>query len=370
MSDGRNTPDDAAGDGQEDDGLDAWLAANFPPKTPDPVPSAEEPPTQPPVPEAPLPVPPVPVSSELPPFFPPLPPAGPPNPEDWPVGAAEEPPAVPPVAGELPGLPPEPDVPADPTEAFGGFGEDSALDALFGESKFRDYAAESGPSENPFTARTVVVDEADVGAAPAVAAGIPRSQKILLWIAGSLVAVLALVALFLLGTRLADLLGPAPAVVSSPTNTATPTAAALPLGPVEPGVYRWNELLGGECLDPYNGPWEEEFTVVDCAGSHPAQLATRGTFGADDGLLTPYPGMEALQSQLNLLCTASTVIDYAAADAYTDIQFEGAFAATSDDWVAGDRDYYCFLSRTSGGLIEGSIAMPQVAPTPTPTPAP
>ena len=331
MSDERETPDGAGTGGQEDDGLDAWLAANFPPKAPDALPPAEEPPAVPPV--------------------------------------AEEPPAVPPVAEELAGLPPEPDVPADPTVAFGAFGADSALDTLFGESKFRDYLAEPGPSENPFATLTIVVYTSGGDAVPP-ATGIPRSQKVLMWIAGSLVAVLALVALFLLGTKLADLLGPAPAVVSSPTNTPTPTATALPLGPVEPGVYRWDELLGGECLDPYNGPWEQEFTVVDCAGPHPAQLATRGTFGPDDGLLTPYPGMPALQSQLNLLCTASTVIDYAAANAYTDIQFEGSFAVTSDDWVAGDRDYYCFLSRTSGGPIEGSIAMPQVAPTPSPSPTP
>ena len=331
MSDARETPDGAGTGGQEDDGLDAWLAANFPPKAPDALPPAEEPPAVPPV--------------------------------------AEEPPAVPPVAEELAGLPPEPDVPADPTVAFGAFGADSALDTLFGESKFRDYLAEPGPSENPFATRTIVVDTSGGDAVPP-ATGIPRSQKVLMWIAGSLVAVLALVALFLLGTKLADLLGPAPAVVSSPTNTPTPTATALPLGPVEPGVYRWDELIGGECHDPYNGPWEQEFTVVDCAGPHPAQLATRGTFGPDDGLLTPYPGMPALQSQLNLLCTASTVIDYAAANAYTDIQFEGSFAVTSDDWVAGDRDYYCFLSRTSGGPIEGSIAMPQVAPTPSPSPTP
>ena len=402
MTDERDTPDGQEDGGPEDDGLDAWLAANFPPKTPDaappepvqppvtppaqpttpPVPPLVEPPPATPTSDSPasglpwlseptavippVPEPPPPLSSELPPLFPPSRPASPPHPG----GEQAEPPAVPPVADELPGLPPEPDVPADPTEILGGFGDDSALDALFGESKFRDYEAEPAPSENPFAVRTVVVDTAVEGGPAASAPGISPSQKVLMWVAGSLVAVLALVALFLVGTRLPELLGPAPAVVMSPTITPTPTATALPLGPVDPGVYRWDELLGGECLDPYDGPWDEEFTVVDCAGSHPAQLATRGTFGADDGLLTPYPGIEALESQLNLLCTAPTVVDYAKANAYTDIQFEASFAVTSDDWVAGHRDYYCFLSRSSGGQLEGSIAMPQVAPTPTETPAP
>ncbi|GAA3730790.1 hypothetical protein GCM10022239_04220 [Leifsonia bigeumensis] len=394
---------DSRGGASDDEALDAWLAANFPPKTPDAVPPpeppsaeppltvpTEPPPTVPPVSPSPKPPPLVepaqptpPVSLELPPVFPPpltdQAPAAPP-PGAWPSasGASQqpppEPPPTPPVAGELAGLPPEPDVPADPTELFGAAGGASALDDLFGESKFRDYEVEPGPSQNPFAARPfdprgLTATQAGEAAQPNPA-GISRAQKVLLWIAGSLVAALALLALFLLGTRLPDLLGPAPAIVVTPSTTPTPTPTAAPLGPVDPGVYDWDELLGGECLDPYEGPWAEEYTVVDCAGPHPAQLATRGTFGPDDGFVTPYPGVEALQSQVNLLCTAPEVIDYAAARAYTDIQFEASFAATADDWVEGDRDYSCFLSRASGGPITGSIAMPQVAPEPSETPTP
>lgn len=427
MTDDRDNPEG------DDDALDAWLAANFPPKAPDaappvsdqppagPIPPAgpaaptptesvqpaEPPPAEPTQPsgfpflpeppQAGLAQPTPPVSSELPPVFPATPgapPAGPP-PDVWPPPASgstpppptgstwppasysappPEPPGPPPVAGELAGLPPEPEVPADPTELLGGVGGPNALDDLFGESKFRDYEVEPGPSQNPFAARPFDPSQlADGQATPEHQegpAGISRPQKVLLWIAGSLVAVLALLALFLLGTRLTDLLGPAPAVVVTPSDTPTPTPTALPLGPVDPGDYDWDELLGGECLDPYNGPWAEEFTVVDCAEPHPAQLAIRGVFGPDDGFLTPYPGIEALQSQVNLLCTAPTVIDYATANAYTDIQFEASFAATEDDWADGNRDYYCFLSRASGGPITGSIAMPQVEPTPSETPTP
>ncbi len=397
MSDERDTPDD----GTESDGLDAWLAANFPPKAPDAAPPPPEPepepepqppapplpprpeeasvppPSFPPVPEPPnpeppTPEPPTPLSSELPPVFPPVLPAGlvPPA-SPAPPGAWEpEPAVVPPVAGELPGLPPEPEVPADPTEVLGGLGESSVLDDLFGEANFREYEAGPARSENPFAPRTVVVEGPGEGPAEVASAGISTSQKVLLWIAGSLVAMLALLALFLLGTRLPDLLGPAPAVIMTPSSTPTPTATALPLGPLDPGDYRWDELLGGECLDPYNGPWEEEFTVVDCDRPHPAQLVARGVFGADDGLVTPYPGIEALRSQVNLLCTAPTVVDYAAAAEFTDIQFEASFAATAEDWIEGNRDYYCFLSRSSGGPITGSIAMPQVAPAPSEAPAP
>jgi hypothetical protein len=195
-------------------------------------------------------------------------------------------------------------------------------------------------------------------------------QKTLLWVAGSLVAVLALVALFTLGTKLPALLGPAPAVVADPSDTPSPTPTVAPLGPVAPGVYPWDELLGGECLDPYSGPWAEEYTVVDCEEPHPAQLMTRGTFVDEDNPFAAYPGLEALQSQVSLLCTAATVVDYGKAKAYTDIQFEASYAATADEWADGNHDYFCFMLRSSGGEITGSIAKPQVAPTPTPAPSP
>lgn len=396
--------DGSGGGASDDEALDAWLAANFPPKTPDAVPPSEGspsplPPSEEPPPAVPPPaVPPTPVTPPQPPSVPPvsseLPPAAPAPtslsptlpPGTWltasgtsslppqPPTTPLEPLATPPVSDELAGLPPESEPPADPTEILSGVGGGSALDDLFGESRFRDYEAEPGPSQNPFAARPFDPRELEADAAASSnqqrPEGISRPQKVLLWIAGSLVAVLALLALFLLGTRLPDLLGPAPAVVTTPSNTPTPTPTALPLGPVDPGDNDWDDLLGGECLDPYDGPWAEEFTVVDCAEPHPAQLALRGVFGPDDGYLTPYPGVEALQSQVNLLCTAPTVLDYAAAAAYTDIQFEASFAATADDWADGDRDYYCFLSRASGGPITGSIAVPQVAPTPTETPTP
>ncbi|MBX3079738.1 MAG: hypothetical protein KF692_10965 [Cryobacterium sp.] len=265
------------------------------------------------------------------------------------------------MAEELAGVPPAPEFPPSPTEAFSEVAGPSAIDALFGESKFRDYDQDPAPSESPFASRSVPGEVKEP-------VGISTAQKTLMWIAGSLVALLALLALFSLGTRLSGLLGPAPDVVAAPTKTSTPTPTAPPLGPVAPGEYLWTTLLGGECLNPYFGPWEQKYTVVDCTSPHAAQLVIRGTFPSEDGLATPYPGLEALQSQVNLLCTAPTVIDYAKAAAYTDIQVEASFAATADEWVSGDRDYFCFLSRSAGGMLTEDIAQPQVAPTPSPAP--
>lgn len=311
------------GDTGEDagDGLDAWLAAQFPP-TP-------APPVQPPPPESPV---------------------------------------FPPMAEELEGIPSAAELPAPPTEAFADAQGASGIDSLFGESRFLEY--EEGPSatENPFVKKPVDATRSGDGERRPREAN-KKNQVVLLWVAGSLVAVLALVALFLIGTKLPAILGPAPGALVAPTVTPTPTPTEAPLGPVAPGEYQWNELLGGECVDPFNGPWENTYTVVDCEKPHPAQLVTRGIFTEADGA-TGYPGIDALQSQVNLLCTAASVIDYAKANAYTNIQFEASYAVSADEWLDGNRSYYCFLSRSDGGEITGTIAMPQVAPTPTPTPAP
>jgi hypothetical protein len=242
-------------------------------------------------------------------------------------------------------------------------GTTSALESLFGEENFRDYEAEPASSQAPFArART---PEAVPEAAPH-RGEISRAQKVLLGVAGGVVALLALVALFLLGTRLPDLIGPAAAPLpsTSPSPSPSPSATALPVGPVEPGVWAWDELLGGECLDDFDDPWAEEFTVVDCADPHPAQLVYRGVFppSAEGVTDDPFPGTEALQGQLALLCSAPGVLDLAAAGQYTDVQFLGSYPATSEQWDAGDRSYYCFVNRSSGEPLTGSLAVPPPAP--------
>ena len=267
-----------------------------------------------------------------------------------------------------------PPVPAAdaPTEALaapaGGEGEPqvSGIEALFGEPRFTEYEREPAERESA----TTPVATAPVEPKPKREPGtpLPRRQKALLWAAGGVVGVLALVVLFFLGTRLPQLLGPAPAVVASPSPTPTPTATVPAVGPLAAGTYDWDRLLGGECLDPYASPWEEEYTVVDCATPHAAQLVARGTFApataGGDGSADPYPGVDALQSQINLLCTTPSVIDLAAAGQFSDIQFQASFAATERQWLDGDHDYYCFVSRSGGDPLTASIAVPQAPPAP------
>ncbi|WP_349899259.1 hypothetical protein [Parafrigoribacterium soli] len=263
------------------------------------------------------------------------------------------------------------------TELLSGFETEAAdaaaaasVDALFGEHRFRDYEAQPAAAA-----------EAPVAAARAPRAPLPRSQKTLLWIAGILAALLVLIALFFLGTKIPRAGAATPVVTptakASPTPSATPTPA--PVGPVAAGSYKWNLLRGGECISPFESPWAEKFTVVDCASPHPAQLVARGTFveptaaasdpaapatpsvGGQPAAPSAYPGVAALQAQINLLCSAPTVIDFAAAGAYNDIQFTASYPANDKQWAKGDHDYYCFVTRSSGEPLTTSVA---VAPAP------
>ncbi|MEO6532566.1 MAG: hypothetical protein ABIO06_03215 [Pseudolysinimonas sp.] len=238
----------------------------------------------------------------------------------------------------------------------------SALDTLFGETQFREY--EPGvldPNARPFTARAAS-PTAGVPHEPATRARVSRSQKVLISVTVALVALLALVALFFVGTRLPALLGPAPAVViSTPSATPSPTSTTKPVGPIANGVHPWTALLGGECVDPFTNPWAEKFTVVDCAKPHPAQMVFRGTFvtsAADPS----YPGVEKLQAQISLLCAAPGVINLAAAGAYSDAQLQGSYAVTAEQWADGEHDYFCFVNRASGQPLTASVAVPPPAP--------
>ncbi|MCS5723751.1 hypothetical protein N1028_05015 [Herbiconiux sp. CPCC 203407] len=154
---------------------------------------------------------------------------------------------------------------------------------------------------------------------------------------------------------------PTPSPTPAPTPSPDPAAAALPTGPAAPGVQDWDALAGGECISGFTSPWSEQFTVVDCAGEHTAQLVTRGLFTdpADPASATAlFPGEAELTGRLNLLCTAPAVLDYAAAEALPDVQWQAAYPVTEAEWTAGDRSYYCFFSRASGEPLGASLVAP------------
>ncbi|MFN4001303.1 hypothetical protein [Microcella sp.] len=341
-----------------------------------PVPPAAQPPVAPPVlPPAQPPVEPsaFPALPAQPPVVPPpvapsaFPPPPPPpplvEPVAFPAPAAGQP-SFPDPGATQPIIEPEPTQPAEVVPPVGDAATEllrepeqgGALDELFGDTSFQEYDETLIPAAPRASRRADGEPTADAARAP-----IGRTQKILLWVAGSLVAVLALVAIFALGTRIPLLLGPAPGALPSPTPSPTPveTDVAAPVGPVAPGEYRWDELLGGECLEPFIDAWQETYTVVDCTVLHTAQLVFRGTFPLPEGseVQGPFPGEEALAAQIPVLCSAPGVIDLDIAGAVDDLQVQGSFPVTAEEWDAGQNDYFCFASRASGELLRRSIAV-------------
>ena len=244
-----------------------------------------------------------------------------------------------------------------------------ALDELFGNDSFEEYNEALIPAAPRASRRAGASDEGDgssTDGAGASRAPLDRTQRTLLWVTGSLVAVLAVIAIFFLGTRIPMLLGPAPGAEPSPTPTPTPTPTLTerPVGPIAAGDYRWDELGGGECLEPFVNAWQEEYTVVDCAQPHGGQLVLRAPFALLEGATEqgPYPGEEALAAQMSLLCSGPVALNPAAAGAFTDLQIQGAYPVTEEDWDAGGQDYFCFVSRSSGEPLTGSLAVPPAAP--------
>ncbi len=310
---------------------------------------------------------------------------------------ARPPPVVPPVAQSAPVVPPPPAVEpaqtefvqleAEPTIAIPATDqadrpvgdaatelmrapeEGGALDELFATERFEEVDAAlipAAPRASRRAAASPDEEQADGSGGKPPRPPLTKNQKVLLWIAGGLAALLVLVGLFFVGTRIPDLLGPAPGAEPSPTPTPTPTStsAERPVGPVPPGEYWWDELWGGECLEPFVDAWQDEYTVVDCGVPHGGQLVARLPFPLPEGATEqgPYPGEEVLAGQIAILCSAPGVIDLAAAGAFSDIQIQGAFAVSEEQWDDGVNDYFCFVSRSSGEVLTGSLAIPPPAP--------
>lgn len=248
--------------------------------------------------------------------------------------------ALPPTAAPSPSVP-------DPA---------SGLDSLFADSRFREYdepPPRAAPAP-PLPPGTIVVEEPP---------HMTPAQRALLAVAGGLVALVALGALFFLGTRIAGMSDSAPPTPTrSAHRTPTPVPTVLPPGPVAAGPHRWDQLLGGECLASFPGPWAQRYTVVDCATPHAAQLVLRARY--PDAAAPVYPGADAIAAQMSVLCSKPGVIDLAAASAYTDAQIEASYPATARQWDAGDHWYYCFVTRSSKQPLTGSVAAARPTPTP------
>lgn len=145
---------------------------------------------------------------------------------------------------------------------------------------------------------------------------------------------------------------------SASAAPAAPSAASTSLAtlqfattPAAPGQHSWTELAGGECLSPFTNAWAQTYTVVDCSGPHVAQLTARLPVTADQ-----WPGPDALATQAAEQCQTSAALDTAAAAAYGDVQVQGSYAPDQATWDQGDTFISCFVTRSSGATLTGSVA--------------
>jgi hypothetical protein len=220
------------------------------------------------------------------------------------------------------------------------------LASLFSEDKFADSTtaviSAPTPADSNSSKRKTVKPQTDPSTPPtheatpakAVTYGIAAGLTVLLGIGG-----------FVLGTTLGG--GPA---APEPTETAEIDATATR----EPGTWAWNQLFGGECVDPFPGAWAESFDVVDCAAPHAAQLVSKGDLAASVG--SSFPGVDEVAALTETACSAQGVLDLGVAGAYPNIQVSVSYAPTQEQWDAGNTAYYCFVSLADATPITGSLA--------------
>ncbi|GAA4167630.1 hypothetical protein [Gryllotalpicola koreensis] len=247
-----------------------------------------------------------------------------------------------------------------------------SFDAVLPRALSQNEARNQAEAQNPAVAQTP--PPVRPASAP-IEHGRERSplNRWLLIAAAVLLAILIAVALFTVGRAMAAGRDQAPAAATrtstpsptatTPTPTATPTptdtdAGALAgSGPLAPGQsYQWDKLRGGECIDPFSSPWAQQFAVVDCNAQHAAQLVYTAPFSSDPS--APFPGEQAIASQVGLLCGKPGVVDLTAAAAYSDVQVVAAYPVTAEQWSSGQRNYFCFVTRSSGQQFSSSIAGP------------
>jgi hypothetical protein len=180
-------------------------------------------------------------------------------------------------------------------------------------------------------------------------------KRVIMWVILGLVAISLIVGAFLVGRALPEIFRTLPLPLAVATVEAPPTSTAVLAvpSPAPPGLQKWNALGGGECIEPYISPWEQEFMVVHCDTPHAAQLVRAATWPGD--ATTPFPGEDALAAQIDGLCSASGTINSGVAVEFSDIQLQGSYPVTAVQWNAGQRTYYCFANRSSGELLTGSL---------------
>lgn len=184
----------------------------------------------------------------------------------------------------------------------------------------------------------------------------PGGQSIFLglWIAGTLVVLAAIAGAFVVGQGVASSGEDAPPAVRAEVSDEIPAVFPELTGvPRQPGVWAWSEMRGGECIDGFEGAFAENYTVVECAGSHEAQLFSAELLSRDPA--APFPGEEQVRVEARERCDLRGSVDYSVAGNYSDLIVEYSYPVTELQWERGERGVYCFVLRRSGAVLEADL---------------
>jgi hypothetical protein len=169
-----------------------------------------------------------------------------------------------------------------------------------------------------------------------------------LWMLGTLATIAALVGAFFLGRQISEANQPQPVTA---VETAPEAAEIVPLAgkTQQPGTWEWFELMGGECVTGFQTAFDPEFTVVPCELPHDAQLVHAELMSSDPSLA--FPGEENVVASAKEICDLTDRINREVASAYADLIVDYSYPASADQWEAGYRGVYCFVTRSSGDFM-------------------
>lgn len=167
----------------------------------------------------------------------------------------------------------------------------------------------------------------------------------------------------LVGVLLAAGLG---ALIGYAFSIPTPTPSVVPVEEEEPfvvpeldqpaaapGVRGWGDLRGGECLESFDSPWQENFVVVPCAMEHEAEFVRASI--PDSLASSPYPGDDAMREYAGALCTQWDRGDLRTGDQYADLLVVPGYTLGEEAWKTGNRLVGCFVYREGGDALGSKL---------------
>lgn len=121
--------------------------------------------------------------------------------------------------------------------------------------------------------------------------------------------------------------------------------------PRSPGVWKWVELRGGECLATAPTSESADVTVVSCDGDHRARYFDPFLVSVD--VVAPYPGEQTLATLVDDHCRAITAGDVGVGREVDDLVATGLYLPDEMSWQAGHRVVGCVVYRVGGETLPG-----------------